>query len=290
MPIGGEDATCGVSNDQYPTIGVREAAGGGGQARPGRAPLSSHRTGPRHMGGGNLSLQVHPATGYALGRLGMAYTQDESYYILDASSDSRVYLRLHEGVTREGFVGALRRVQAGDGAFDAERWSNRIPVPRHDHVSIPARAVHCSGSDTLDIETGVPIYEQYARDRPRFDFVARPQLVSAVWSDWGRSQVGPHPAETRRSGRPVEAEGLHLPRSHLGLPRPAPGLEAGERPDDAAGHHLPGDWRHERCRPQVGEPPVRRARHRVRPHRLLGGVEHLEVADAATRALLAHGA
>ena len=166
MPIGGEDATCGVSNDQYPTIGVREAAGGGGQARPGRAPLSSHRTGPRHMGGGNLSLQVHPATGYALGRLGMAYTQDESYYILDASSDSRVYLRLHEGVTREGFVGALRRVQAGDGAFDAERWSNRIPVSRHDHVSIPARAVHCSGSDTLDIETGVPIYEQYARPTP----------------------------------------------------------------------------------------------------------------------------
>ena len=118
------------------------------------------------MGGGNLSLQVHPATGYALGRLGMAYTQDESYYILDASSDSRVYLRLHEGVTREGFVGALRRVQAGDGAFDAERWSNRIPVSRHDHVSIPARAVHCSGSDTLDIETGVPIYEQYARPTP----------------------------------------------------------------------------------------------------------------------------
>lgn len=39
------------------------------------------------MGGGNLSLQVHPATGYALGRLGMASTQDESYYILDASSD-----------------------------------------------------------------------------------------------------------------------------------------------------------------------------------------------------------
>lgn len=29
MPIGGEDATRGVSNDQYPIIGVREAAGGG---------------------------------------------------------------------------------------------------------------------------------------------------------------------------------------------------------------------------------------------------------------------
>lgn len=29
MPIGGEDATRGVSYDQHPTIDVREAAGGG---------------------------------------------------------------------------------------------------------------------------------------------------------------------------------------------------------------------------------------------------------------------
>lgn len=136
------------------------------------------------MGGGNLSLQVHPTTGYAQDRFGMAYTQDESYYTLDASSDSRVCLGLHEGVTREGFEGTLRRVQAGERAFDAERWSNRIPASRHDHVSIPAGTVHCGGSDTLGIEAGVPIYEQYARDRSRFDFVARPQLASVVWSDW----------------------------------------------------------------------------------------------------------
>ena len=51
-------------------------------------------------------------------------------------------------------------------------------------MSIPAGTVHCGGSDTLDIETGVPIYEQYARDRSWFDFVARPQLASVVWSDW----------------------------------------------------------------------------------------------------------
>lgn len=179
---------------------------GGGQARPGRAPLSSHRTGPRHMGGGNLSLQVHPATGCAQDRLGMAYTQDESYYILDASSDSRVYLRLHEGVTREGFVGALRRVQAGDRAFDAERWSNRIPVSRHDHVSIPAGTVHCSGSDTLGIETGVPIYEQYARDRSRFDFVARPparlrRLVRLGTEPGGAPSSRASPLRPSRRGR-----------------------------------------------------------------------------------------
>lgn len=192
MPIGGEDATRGVSYDQHPTIVVREAGmavrgwravAGGRHALAGRP---SRPTAPDldTMGGGNLSLQVHPTTGYAQDRFGMAYTQDESYSILDASPDSHVCLGLHEGVTREGFVGALRRAQAGDGAFDAERWSNCISVSRHDLVSIPAGTVHCSGSDTLGIETGVPIYEQYARDRFRFDFVARPQLVSVVWSDW----------------------------------------------------------------------------------------------------------
>ena len=49
------------------------------------------------MGGGNLSLQVHPLTEYIRDTFGMAYTQDESYYMLDADDDAVVYLGLKTG-------------------------------------------------------------------------------------------------------------------------------------------------------------------------------------------------
>lgn len=53
------------------------------------------------MGGGNLSLQVHPLTEYIQDTFGMHYTQDESYYFLDAEEETYVYLGLKENVDRE---------------------------------------------------------------------------------------------------------------------------------------------------------------------------------------------
>ena len=144
------------------------------------------------MGGGNLSLQVHPTTGYIQDQFGMAYTQDESYYILDATPDSHVYLGVHEGETREGVVGALRRAQSGTEPFDAERHSNRIPVSKHDHVSIPAGTIHCSGSDTVVLEIS-----------------ATPYIFTFKLWDWGRVGLDGLP-------RPINVEhGSHVIRSEM---------------------------------------------------------------------------
>jgi len=56
-----------------------------------------------HHGGRQLSLQVHPLTEYIQDKFGMAYTQDESYYMLDAAPDARVYLGLRSGVDSAGW-------------------------------------------------------------------------------------------------------------------------------------------------------------------------------------------
>ncbi len=104
------------------------------------------------MGGGNLSLQVHPTTQYIRDTFGIPYTQDESYYLLDAEEGATVYLGLREGVNPEEMIAALEEAQRTGEAFDAERYVNRWPAKRHDHFLIPAGTIHCSGAGAMVLE------------------------------------------------------------------------------------------------------------------------------------------
>lgn len=123
------------------------------------------------MGGGNLSLQVHPLTGYIQQTFGMHYTQDESYYILDAAEDGEafVYLGLKEQVDHERMASDLYRAQSGEAPFPAEEYVNKIPVKKHDHLLIPAGTIHCSGKDTMVLEIS-----------------ATPYIFTFKLWDWGR--------------------------------------------------------------------------------------------------------
>lgn len=121
------------------------------------------------MDGQNLSLQVHPLTDYIHNQFGMAYTQDESYYILDAKEDAQVYLGLREDADPGAMLRDLRRAADGEILFDADRYVNRFPARKHDHFLIPAGTVHCSGSGCMVLEIS-----------------ATPYIFTMKLWDWGR--------------------------------------------------------------------------------------------------------
>jgi mannose-6-phosphate isomerase class I len=121
------------------------------------------------MGGGNLSLQVHPKTEYIRQHFGMAYTQDESYYMLDAGEDGCVYLGLRTGIDRNAMIRDLRAAQNGGESFPAERYVNKFPARKHDHFLIPAGTIHCSGKDSMVLEIS-----------------ATPYIFTFKLWDWGR--------------------------------------------------------------------------------------------------------
>jgi hypothetical protein len=121
------------------------------------------------MGGGNLSLQVHPKTEYIRREFGMNYTQDESYYLLDAGADGSVYLGLKPSVDAEAMIRDLRLAQNGGPQFRAAEYVNQFPARKHDHFLIPAGTVHCSGKNSMVLEIS-----------------ATPYIFTFKLWDWGR--------------------------------------------------------------------------------------------------------
>ncbi|MET4052036.1 mannose-6-phosphate isomerase class I [Frigoribacterium sp. PvP054] len=174
------------------------------------------------MDGGNLSLQVHPLTGYMQDVFGMPYTQDESYYLLDASDDAVVYLGLREGVDRNEMEEALRTAAAGGATFEAERFVAAFPAAKHDHFLIPAGTVHCSGADSMVLEISATPYiftfKMWDWGRVGLDGVPRPvhldhALANVQWdrdARFARDELVDQVTEVARGdGWVEERTGLH---------------------------------------------------------------------------------
>lgn len=104
------------------------------------------------MGGGNLSLQVHPLVEYAQDTFGIHYTQDESYYIIEATERSTIYIGVKDDTNKEELVSDLRKAALGNYTFPDDKYINILPVKKHDHYSIPAGTIHCGGPDTVVLE------------------------------------------------------------------------------------------------------------------------------------------
>jgi hypothetical protein len=114
-------------------------------------------------------LQVHPLTDYIRSTFGMDYTQDESYYLLDAVDGATVHLGLREDADVEDVVARLRHSHATGESFAAQDVVNVLPARKHDHFLIPAGTVHCSGAGSMVLEIS-----------------ATPYIFTFKLWDWGR--------------------------------------------------------------------------------------------------------
>ena len=128
--------------------------------------------------GQNLSLQVHPLTEYIKSHFEMTYTQDESYYILDAQEHGGVYLGLKENIDSKQMINDLKIAQTGKQSFDADKYVNFFPAKKHDHFLIPAGTVYCSSSGCMVLEISATPYiftfKLWDWDRLGLDGLPRP--------------------------------------------------------------------------------------------------------------------
>ena len=143
------------------------------------------------MGGGNLSLQVHPTAHFIREQFGMPYTQDESYYLLDAQPDAVVYLGLRKDIDRNQMIEDLWAAQRGEIVFDAEKYVNRLPAKKHDHYLIPGGTIHCSGAGSMVLEIS-----------------STPNIFTFKLWDWGRLGLDgkPRPINVERGRQVIQWE------------------------------------------------------------------------------------
>ncbi|MDR2675185.1 MAG: class I mannose-6-phosphate isomerase [Opitutaceae bacterium] len=141
------------------------------------------------MRGGNLSFQVHPLSEYAREQFGIPFTQDESYYILDAESGAVVYLGRRDGANPDALLAALEAAQAGGAPFDDGKFAARFPAKKHDHFLIPAGTLHCSGAGAMVLEIS-----------------ATPYIFTFKLWDWGRLGLDglPRPVNIGRGRRVIQ--------------------------------------------------------------------------------------
>jgi len=142
------------------------------------------------MDGGNLSLQVHPTIQFARDNFGLPYTQDESYYLIEAKEDAGVFLGLKSGIDTKSMINDLKNAnQDSKLSFDDEKYINHIPTKKHDHFLIPAGTIHCSGKNSVVLEIS-----------------ATPNLFTFKLWDWNRLGLDgkPRPINIERGEKVIQ--------------------------------------------------------------------------------------